>query len=45
MDKQDCGYVDNHGVAIAGLTVLATVAYSVRELRRTEQTEEDEDAG
>ena len=40
--------MDNHGVAIAGLTVLATVAYSVREMRRTEQaeeTEEDEDAG
>jgi uncharacterized protein (TIGR02611 family) len=31
-------------VAIAGLTVLATLAYSIRELRRTEKTEEDEDA-
>jgi uncharacterized protein (TIGR02611 family) len=30
-------------VAIGGLTVLVTVAYSVRELRRTEKTEGDED--
>ncbi len=30
-------------VAIGGLTVLATITYSVRELRRTERTEEDED--
>lgn len=33
------------GVAIAGLTVLATMAYSIRESRRAERTEEDEDAG
>ena len=30
-------------VAVGGLTVLATVVYSVRELRRTEQAEEDEE--
>jgi uncharacterized protein (TIGR02611 family) len=30
-------------VAIGGLTVLVTVAYSVRELRRAEKTEENED--
>ena len=33
------------GVAIGGVTVLATMAYSVRELRRAEKTEENEDAG
>jgi len=33
------------GVAIGGLTVLVTMAYSVRELRRTEKTGENEDAG
>jgi hypothetical protein len=33
------------GVAIGGLTVLVTMAYSVRELRRAEKTEENEDAG
>ena len=32
------------GAAVGGLTVLATMAYSIRELRRTEKTEEDEDA-
>jgi hypothetical protein len=31
------------GVAFGGLTVLVTVAYSVRELRRAEKTEENED--
>ena len=31
------------GVAIGGLTVLVTVAYSVRELRRAEKTGENED--
>jgi len=31
-------------VAIGGLTVLATMAYSIRESRRTEQTEQDQDA-
>jgi uncharacterized protein (TIGR02611 family) len=33
------------GVAIGGLTVLVTVAYSVRELRRAEKTGEEEDSG
>ena len=37
------GVTTGVSVAIAGLTVLATVAYSVRELRRTEQAEEDEE--
>ena len=32
-------------IAIGGLTVLGTIAYSVRELRRTEKTGENEDAG
>ena len=32
------------GVAIGGLTVLATMAYSILELRRAEKTEEVEDA-
>jgi hypothetical protein len=32
-------------VAIGGLTVLVTVAYSVRELRGAEQAGENEDAG
>jgi len=32
------------GVAIGGLTVLATMAYSIRESRRTKKIEEDEDA-
>jgi hypothetical protein len=32
------------GVAIGGLTVLVTMAYSIRELRRAEKTEENEDA-
>jgi uncharacterized protein (TIGR02611 family) len=32
------------GVAIGGLTVLVTMAYSLRELRRAEKTEEIEDA-
>ena len=31
------------GVAIGGLTVLATVVYGIRELRNAEQAEEDED--
>lgn len=31
------------GVAIGGLTVLATMAYSIRELRRAEKIEENED--
>jgi len=31
-------------VAIGGLTVLATMAYSIRESRRTEKTEQDQDA-
>jgi len=30
------------GVAVGGLTVLATVAYSVRELRQAKKAEEDE---
>jgi uncharacterized protein (TIGR02611 family) len=33
------------GIAIGGLTVLVTMAYSVRELRRAEKTGESEDAG
>jgi len=33
------------GIAIGGLTVLATIAYSVRELRRAEKTGGNEDAG
>jgi len=33
------------GAAIGGLTVLVTMAYSIRELRRTEKTEGNEDAG
>ena len=33
------------GVAFGGLTVLATVAYSVRELRQAEKAEESEGAG
>jgi hypothetical protein len=33
------------GVAIGGLTVLVTMAYSVRELRRAEKTGENEDSG
>jgi hypothetical protein len=32
------------GVAIGGLTVLATMAYSIRESRRTEKTEQNQDA-
>jgi Putative transmembrane protein (PGPGW) len=32
------------GAAIGGVTVLATTAYGVWELRRTEKTEENEDA-
>jgi uncharacterized protein (TIGR02611 family) len=32
------------GVAIGGLTVLVTMAYSIRELRRAEKIEENEDA-
>jgi uncharacterized protein (TIGR02611 family) len=32
------------GVAIGGLTVLATTAYGIRELRRAEKTEDNEDA-
>jgi uncharacterized protein (TIGR02611 family) len=32
------------GAAVGGVTVLATTAYGVWELRRTEQTEENEDA-
>ena len=32
------------GVAIGGLTVLVTMAYSVRELRRVEKTGDEEDA-
>ena len=32
------------GAAIGGLTVLVTMAYSIRELRRTEKTEGNEDA-
>jgi hypothetical protein len=39
------GLATGVSVAIAGLTVLVTVAYSVRELRRTEKTVKDEDAG
>jgi uncharacterized protein (TIGR02611 family) len=45
------GVATGVSVAIAGLTVLATMAYSVRESRRaektekTEKTEEDQDAG
>jgi hypothetical protein len=39
------GLATGLSVAIGGLTVLVTVAYSVRELRRTEKTVEDEDAG
>jgi uncharacterized protein (TIGR02611 family) len=39
------GVTTGVSVAIGGLTVLVTVAYSVRELRRTEKTEQDEDAG
>jgi uncharacterized protein (TIGR02611 family) len=37
------GLATGVSVATGGLTVLVTVAYSVRELRRTEKTEEDED--
>ena len=32
------------GVAIGGLTVLVTMAYSILELQRAEKTEENEDA-
>ena len=32
-------------VAIGGLTVLATMAYSIRESRRAEKTEQNQDAG
>ncbi len=32
------------GVAIGGLTVLATMAYSIRELRNAKKAEENEDA-
>jgi uncharacterized protein (TIGR02611 family) len=32
------------GVAIGGLTVLATTAYGVRELRNAKQAEQDQDA-
>jgi uncharacterized protein (TIGR02611 family) len=40
------GLATGLSVAIGGLTVLVTVAYSVRELRRTAKTEADEeDAG
>ena len=39
------GVATGVSVAIGGLTVLVTMAYSVRELRRTEKTEEGEDAG
>jgi Putative transmembrane protein (PGPGW) len=38
------GVATGVSVAIGGLTVLVTVGYSVRELRRTEKTEEDDDA-
>jgi hypothetical protein len=37
------GVATGVSVAIGGLTVLVTVAYSVRELRRTEKTGQDED--
>ena len=33
------------GVAVGGLTVLATLAYGIRESRRAEQAAQDEDAG
>lgn len=33
------------GVAVGGLTVLVTMAYGVRELRRAEMIRENEDAG
>ena len=33
------------GVAAGGVTVLVTMAYSIRESRRAEQAEADEDAG
>ncbi len=39
------GVATGVGVAIGGLTVLVTIAYSVRESRRCENTAEDEDAG
>jgi hypothetical protein len=39
------GVATGVSVAIGGLTVLATMAYGVQELRRTENTEADEDAG
>ena len=32
------------GVAIGGLTVLATMVYGIREMRRAEKVEENEDA-
>ena len=32
-------------VAVGGVTVLATMAYSIRESRRAEKTEDDQDAG
>ena len=32
------------GVAIGGLTVLATMVYGIREMRRGEKVEENEDA-
>ena len=38
------GVTSGVSVAIGGLIVLATMAYSVRESRRAEKTEEDQDA-
>ena len=39
------GVATGVSVAVGGLTVLATIAYSVRESRRCKETGEDEDAG
>ena len=38
------GVTSGVSVAIGGLIVLATMAYGVRESRRAEKTEEDQDA-
>ena len=39
------GAATGAGVAVGGLTVLVTMAYGIRELRRAEKTAENEDAG
>ena len=39
------GAATGAGVAVGGLTVLVTMAYGIRELRRAEKTEENDDGG